>query len=370
MTPDRHIVFVVPADIDDPTRSTGGNEYDRQLIAGLRGSGWTVDIRPVGGPWTNRVAGPAVDPDLVAHAVADLADGTVVLVDGMFAASAAGTLAACAARLRLVLLMHMSMSVAPPGHGYVGASAAERSVLGVAAAVIASSDWLRQQIIARQLVDPERVSVVPPGVERAQRAVPSTSGNRLLCVAPVAPHKGHDVLVDALGRLSDVAWICRCVGSLDRDPGFAASIRAAAAEHGIDDRIVFAGARSRSELADDYAASDLLVMPTRSESYGMVLTEALARGLPVVVSDVGGVVEAMTGQPPASGTGAAFPGALIPPDDPGGLADQLRLWLTDAGIRAEWRRRAGQRRLQLHDWPKTARQVALAIERATAQRVT
>jgi len=357
VTPDRQIAFIVPDDIDNPARPTGGNEYDRRLIAGLRDDGWTVDARHVAGS------------DALERAIVDLADRSVVVVDGLLAVPAAGVLTAQAARLRLVMLMHMSMTVAPPGHDRPGAAAAERSVLGVAAAVITTSEWLRRQIVARHCVDPERVSAAPPGVEQAPVALPSPSGNRLLCVAPVAPHKGHDVLVDALAQLSELAWTCTCAGSLDRDADFATTVRASVAEQGVADRIVFAGVRTRSELADHYAASDLLVLPTRSESYGMVLTEALARGLPVVASDVGGVVEAATGATARVGARAAFPGALVPPADADALAEQLRLWLTDAGIRAEWRRRAQQRRLTLPGWGVSLRSAKSAIERVSAQHV-
>jgi glycosyltransferase involved in cell wall biosynthesis len=102
----------------------------------------------------------------------------------------------------------------------------------------------------------------------------------------------------------------------------------------------------------------------------MVLTEALARGLPVVASDVGGVAQAVTGALWGAGTSAAVPGTLVPPGDPHALADRLRGWLTDAGLRAEWRRRARQRRRRLPGWEGTARRAATVIERVAAPRVS
>ena len=364
MTAVRRIVFIVPNDIDSPAHPSGGNEYDRRLTAGLRDAGWAVDLRPVTGPGTDGTATSGMGPDAaVARALADVPDGSVVLVDGLLVTSAAGSLAARDARLRLVVLMHMTMAVPPPEHGWPGAAEAERSVLGAADAVITTSDWLRQQVVTHHRIDPDRVAVAPPGVEQAPVATRSPSGHRLLCVAPVAPHKGQDVLMVALTRSADLAWTCTCVGALDRAVGFVANVRATAATNGLADRVLFAGVHSRSELADDYAASDLLVLPTRSESYGMVLSEALARGLPVVASDVGGVVEAATGAV-WTACSAAFPGALVPPDDPDALADRLRAWLTDDVVRAEWRGRAEERRLGLRGWEVTARRAAGAIERA------
>lgn len=362
MTPGRQITFLVPDDIDNPARPSGGNEYDRRLLAGLRNDGWTVDLRFIPTPPADGV-GLLHTLDATERAMTELADGATVLIDGLLLAPAAQVLAAQASRLRLVALMHMTMAIPPPGHDHRGAAAAERSVLEVAAAVIATSHWLRQEIVTRQLVDPERVWMAPPGVDQAPVARCSSAGDHLLCVAAVTPSKGHDVLLAALARLTDLAWTCTCVGSLERDAEFVADLRAKVIAQGIDDRLVFAGTRTRDELANDYASSDLLILPTRAESYGMVLTEALARGLPVVASAVGGVVEA------ASPSGAVgFPGALVPAEDPGALADQLRTWLADAGTRAAWRHRAGVRRVELLGWDVTTRRAAEALERAATQR--
>jgi glycosyltransferase involved in cell wall biosynthesis len=357
----RPIAFLVPDGVDDPAWVSGGNAYDIELTAALRADGWSVELLPVAAPWTEPAAASDSAAVAVTRALDELADGSAVLVDGLLAAPAAAPLTAHAPRLRLLPLMHMSMAAAPPGHGRPGAATAERSVLHAAAAVVATSEWLRHELVTRQGVDPRRVTVARPGVQPAPVAPPAPPGDRLLCVAPVAPHKGHDVLVAALAQLAELPWTCRCVGALDRDATFAATVRAAAARHGIGDRVIFTGAHLRAEVARDYAASDLLVLPTRSESYGMVITEALARGLPVVASDVGGVAEAATGTASTAQAAAPFPGALVRAGDASALADQLRRWLTDADTRAEWRRRAAQRRARLDGWDITARRVADAI---------
>jgi glycosyltransferase involved in cell wall biosynthesis len=84
--------------------------------------------------------------------------------------------------------------------------------------------------------------------------------------------------------------------------------------------------------------------------YGLALTEALAHGLPVIASDVGGVPEAV---------GDA--GVLVPPDDPSALAAELREWLTSGERRAALRRAAAGRRATLPTWADTARAVAAAL---------
>ncbi|MFC6567930.1 glycosyltransferase [Actinoplanes utahensis] len=119
----------------------------------------------------------------------------------------------------------------------------------------------------------------------------------------------------------------------------------------------FVGALSGAALDDAYANADLFVLPSRAETYGMVVTEALARGLPVVAADVGGVPEALGAAP-----GGGIPGRLIPPDDPHALAAALRDWLTDAGLRERWRRHALARRAELTGWDETARLLREVLE--------
>jgi glycosyltransferase involved in cell wall biosynthesis len=177
----------------------------------------------------------------------------------------------------------------------------------------------------------------------------------LLSVAAVSAHKGHDVLVRALGAVADLPWHCRLVGSLDREPAFVAALRADIAARGLDMRIEFAGPRVGAELEECYATADLLVLASRGETYGMVLAEALAHGVPVLASDVGGVREAL------GPDRRRPPGLLVPSGDPAALVAALRRWLTDARLRAELRSGAVERRDRLTGWDVTAREVAAAL---------
>jgi glycosyltransferase involved in cell wall biosynthesis len=301
---------VVPEGIDDPARPSGGNVYDRHVCDGLAAIGWSVHE----------------------HAVPErIPDGAVVLVDGLVASPA---LVAHARRLRLVVLVHM-----PLGHREEG------EILAAAAAVVTTSAWSRRRLLERHALPAGRVHVAEPGVDPAELAAGTASGAQLLCVAAVIPGKGHDVLVDALATMRDLSWYCLCVGSLTRDPAFAERVR----RRGLAD---FPGPRSGADLDRAYAAADLLVLPSRGEAYGMVVTEALARGLPVVASDVGGVPEALGGG-----------GLLVPPDDPAALAAALRAWLGDAGLRARLRAAARERRESLPRWTTTTSVIAGVLSR-------
>ena len=99
--------------------------------------------------------------------------------------------------------------------------------------------------------------------------------------------------------------------------------------------------------------ADLLVLASRAETFGMVVTEALARGVPVLAADVGGVTEAL-----GRGEDGTRPGLLVAPGDPAALATALRTWLGDADLRGRLRRAARERRASLHGWPATTSVVA------------
>lgn len=334
----RAVVALVPAGLDDPARPSGGNTYDRRVLAGLTRTGWQVDERPVPGGW------PEPDePDLAGldRVLADLPDRAVVLVDGLIASAAAPVLVAAAGRVRLVVLVHMPLGTDQ-----------ERLVLERSRRVITTSRWTREWLVARHGLDPERIQVASPGVDPAPPAAGSAGGRRLLAVGVIAPHKGQDLLVDALATLPDLDWSCTVVGALDVAPDFAARVRAAAGSP----RIRFRGPLTGPDLAAAYAHADLLVLPSRAETYGMVIGDALARAIPVLATRVGGVPEAL-----GAGDGSGRPGMLVAADDPAALAAALRDWLGDPARRQEWRRAAAARRSTLTGWPVTAERVSRTL---------
>jgi glycosyltransferase involved in cell wall biosynthesis len=145
------------------------------------------------------------------------------------------------------------------------------------------------------------------------------------------------------------------VGPLDRDPPFVERLRRSVADSGLADRICFAGPRVGEELRRQYRSADVLVLPSRLEAYGMVVTEALAVGLPVIATAAGGVPEALGRTPDGR------PGLLVPPDDADALRGALATWLGDAGLRERLRRAAHDRRSSLEAWAATARRVAAVL---------
>jgi glycosyltransferase involved in cell wall biosynthesis len=350
MTP---LHVVVPDGIDDPARPSGGNAYDRQVCRVLAEIGWPVEVHAVPGSWPR--------PDAKAYAalarvVQRIPDGAVALLDGLVASTAAEVLVPQANRVRLVPLVHM-----PLGQGTADSDIRTRegAVLAAAASVVTTSAWSRRTLLELYSLPGDRVHVAEPGVDAARLSPGTTTGGALLCVAAVIPGKGHDVLLDALATMTDLPWDCLCVGRTDRDPAFAESLRRRVLDEGLGDRVRFPGPRIGAELDRSYVSADLLVLPSRAETYGMVVTEALAHGLPVVAADVGGVAEAL-----GHGTSGIRPGLLVPPDDPAALAAALRTWLGDAEVRLTWRRTACERRASLSGWSTTTAVLAAVLAEA------
>ncbi|MDM4719233.1 glycosyltransferase family 4 protein [Micromonospora sp. WMMA1363] len=334
---------VLPGDVDDPATPSGGNRYDRRVLDGLAAGGWVVHEHPVPGGWPHP---EPVDRVGLAGLLDALPDGAVVLLDGLVASTVPEVLGPRATRLRLVVLVHL-----PLDH------AAESAALRCATLVVTTSGWTRRWLLDRYALPVGRVRVAAPGVDPAPPAPGSPAGGQLLCVAAVTPLKGHDTLVDALALVADLPWRCVWVGSLSRDPGFVDRLRRRIAGNGLAGRVRLAGPRAGPALDAAYAAADLLLLASRVETYGMVVTEALARAVPVLATAAGGLPDTLGRAP--DGTP---PGLLVPPGDPAALAGALRRWLTDPALRGRLRRAAHHRRAALTDWTTTTTALATALE--------
>lgn len=349
----RTVHVVVPDAVDDPARRSGGNVYDRRVCDGLRQLGWHVHEHALAGAWPS-LSASAHEP--LRAMLGQLEDGAVVLLDGLIASGVPELLLPHASRLRLVVLVHLPLGMEAQS---TEVATRERAVLSAAAAVVATSGWTRSWLLARYGLDEGRVHVAEAGVDETPLAAGSEGGGELLCVAAVVPLKGQDLLVAALRSIPELPWRCVCVGSTTRDPQFALRVSRDVDAANLGERFVLAGNRSGADLDGFYARADVLVLPSRTETYGLVVSEALARGLPVIAADVGGVAGALGDD----GTGTK-PGLLVPPDDPAALAAALRAWLGDRELRGLLRGVAARRRQALRRWSTTAHAVAGALERA------
>ena len=237
--------------------------------------------------------------------------------------------------------------------------AAETEVIARAGCVIASTPVEAAQLIEHYAANPERLCVSPPGVDhgvfspgsrseaRSARGL-AAEGPLVLFVGRLQPLKGADVAVAAFARLAGALPGCRLlvVGGPSGPQGAeeAARLRAAAVAAGLGDRARFLPPVPHGELAGYYRAADVVVVPSRSESFGLVAVEAQACGVPVVAAAVGGLAHAV-----ADGES----GILVSGWDPGDYAAALLRVLTEPGLGA--RLSAGAlAQAERFSWPATA----------------
>jgi glycosyltransferase involved in cell wall biosynthesis len=281
----------------------------------------------------------ASDAAGVAMALAAVDPGGIALVDGLVAAWAPDAVGAAAQRARVLIVAHM-VSAAFPGASPETIDG-ERRAFGHAERVIATSAWAGDELVRRGLVAADRIGVVAPGSRDTLATVAPDGAAELLCVGVVAPHKGQDLLLDALGRLRDHDWTCTVAGSQATAPEFAARIVAAAGDFGS--RVRMPGVLDAAAMDASYRRAGVLVAPSRAESFGIAIADARRCGLPVIAAAVGGIPDSVAG-------GGAL---LVPADDADALTDALRRWLTDPELRARLRAEAAAARSDAPRWSET-----------------
>ena len=337
---------------------SGGNRYDDELAAGLRALGIDVREYAVPGRW------PRVD-HAARRPLGELLLGERDwLVDNILAAGAPEAIAAAEVAGRHVTVLVHYFPADEIGWTRTERdrlATAEGEALTAAAGTIATSGWTAAQLRARYTVAGATVAV--PGVAAAPRS-PGTAPDRpprLLWLGRITRTKDPLTLVSALARVGDLRWTARVIGADTVDPPYTRLLRAEIERSGLTGRVAQLGPRTGAELAVEWAAGHLLISTSRVEPYGMVVTEALARGIPSVVPAGTGAVEAQrTGlsDPEARAAGDTFP-----PGDADALAAVVRGWLTDRRRQRQWREAAIEQRLRLPTWRATAATVLDQLER-------
>lgn len=343
--------FIVPGDIET---LTGGYIYDRRVVEGLKTRGWTTTVHSLDTSFPTPTGSALRETRDV---LAAIPGGRLVVIDGLALGGSASILRAAAQRLSLCALVHHPLAL-ETGLDESAATALKRAETESLAAVhhvIVTSRWTRCAL-ADYGVAADRITVVEPGVDPAPPRRPSTSQTlRLLCVGSLTARKGHAVLFDALGQLADRDWRLVCAGSLTRDPALAAKLGAQIERLGLGERIVLAGELDPQDLAAQYANCDLFVLASALEGYGMVLTEALARGIPIIATAAGATPDTVT-------PGA---GILVPPNDSAALVRALASVMDDPGALAGLTEAAVAARTALPGWDRTVERFAAALARVS-----
>ena len=205
-------------------------------------------------------------------------------------------------------------------------------------AVVCVAEETRAQGLAARTCDPRRTVVIANAVDvRSFRPPSGGSGNpRIIGIGRFAYPKDFTTLLEALAR---VRAHCRTV--LAGDGPALPAVAAAVQKDGLSERVELLGARA--DIAELLARSDVFVLSSSSEGFPVSILEAMAAGLPVVATDVGGVAEAVED---------GETGLLVPPADSEALARALERLVSDADLRRRLGAAGRARALRLFDVPR------------------
>jgi glycosyltransferase involved in cell wall biosynthesis len=340
-------VFAIPGDINLPT---GGYAYDRRVLALLPQFGVTAIHLTLPSEFPAPTAADLVE---TRRLLAGVPARTVILADGLaYGALPAEVIAAAGGPI--VALVHHPLCL-EAGLGKAQQDelyGLEKAALALARRIVVTSAATAHTLAADFAVSRDRITVAEPGTDPAARARGTGQPFQLLSVGSVVPRKALDLLVRGLALVTGHDWRLTIVGPTDRSPEALTALQSAIAETGLGQRIMLAGPATTEELERYYAAADLFVLPSLYEGYGMVLGEAMARGLPIVCT-TGGAAAATVPD------GAAL---KVAPGDAEALGRAIDQVLGDATLRramsdAAWA--AGQR---LPRWEDTARIIAGVIK--------
>ena len=303
------IYLIVPAPF---SAISGGYIYDRRLVEGLRAQGKEVRVVELAGrhPFPDDVA-----TDAARAALAAVPAGARIVIDGLGLPAFLPFADELTKRSATALIHHpTALEPGAPASQREALKAAERVLFSACTRIITTSSPTARDLPEDFGVDPAGISVVEPGTDPAPRAMGSAGpGCAILSVGLLVPRKGHDVLLRALARLTDLKWSLAIAGD---------------------------------------ARADLFALATRYEGYGMAAAEAMARGLPLAITAGGAIAEIVPQD-------AAVVAAV---DDHNALSRAMRRPIFDTALRADmaeasWR--AGQ---ALPRWPDRATAFLKALD--------
>jgi D-inositol-3-phosphate glycosyltransferase len=224
----------------------------------------------------------------------------------------------------------------------------EERVIQYSDRIVAATPAEETQLTSLYHTDPDKLCIIPPGVDTSRfYPIPADEAKdvigipakdrMLLFVGRIEPLKGVDTLVRAIAHMRSLGVLGRCphylaviggepTASPENMDAEMIRLQELCKSLGIGDLVVFLGKRDQNLLPYYYSASEVVIMPSRYESFGMVALEAMACGIPVVASQVGGLAYLVQDN---------VTGVLVPDGDPIILGETLTKLIRDSELRGQ-----------------------------------
>ena len=311
-------VFLTPS----PDPAGGGSQFNAGLLPALRALGHEIEVR---------------------HDAENLPEDARPVVDGLLLPELEGSLDTLISRDAVAIVHHVSARAGQDKSAKDAIRAIELRMLPAFRCLIATSAPVAERLATAYGLP--GTPVLAPGQPDLPRSAGSGGpGCRILSAGVLTPRKGHDRLLRALARLTDLDWTLTIAGDAQRDPAHASTVAAAIDSLHLAPRVTLLPDPTHEALEAEWACADLFALASSWEGYPAGIAEALRRGVPVVATAVGGV--------PALGPRTA--GVLWPADDPTNFSKSLRRVIFDAALRADLAEGAWQAGLAMPGWPQQA----------------
>ena len=282
-------VFAIPGDKD---RRTGGFIYEATVLRVLNELGYPTQhmILPDSFPDPT-----AADMATTLNRLRDVPPTCPIILDGLvFGSIDPAGLATVQAPVIAMIHHPLGLETGLNAERAKMLRRNEIAALKHANHVIVPSPHTADILIREFEADPEKITIAAPGFDRPA-LVPEVAREKMdppliLSVGLLAPRKGHDVLLDALSQMTKVSWQAEIVGKPHDTETFKALSRQLVSLD-LSHRVSLVGELNEAQLDARFRSASVFALATRYEGYGMVLSEAMLYGLPVVSCSVGAVPE-------------------------------------------------------------------------------
>lgn len=337
------ILFVIPGDINLPT---GGYRYDKEIINAWKNAGIDVELISLEG---NYPFPSEKDKTVALDAIQNFPKADIAVVDGLLGGASPQFIHTLSKIMPVSALIHHPLCL-ENGLDEKKAQAlktSEQKGLELVSQVITTSSATSKTVFDLFEFDRDKIHTVLPGVKRTRISQGSESQTaHLLCVGSIIERKGHKILLQALSPLKNLDWRLDCYGSTEFDKKLFDELQDIINSEALSDKVKFHGAVSDELLEASYAQSDVFVLPSLFEGYGMVYAEAIVCGLPIIATTAGAIPD----------TVPETCGILTEPGNVKSLQEALEKMISNEDLRNNYKQGARNAAAEFPTWQSSATQ--------------
>jgi len=266
---------------------TGGYLYNQRLAAGLSQKGHTVKVISL----AETPSDQSVLENALRRQLRQTEPGSCVVIDSIVLGMMNRVIKEHGNRYYFVGLVHLPATLdLHKTDKEMELAENELESMNALNQLVVTGNYIKQ-LLEQAGLDGSKISIIEPGVDNFPRKRDYAGlPFELLCISNFSWIKGQMLLADALSRLTNRNWTLRMYGNMSAGKEYVDSLKKLIASRNLGGRIQLHDTLNREDISSAFLKADLFVLPTQFESFGMVLTESLAHGIPVVTTTAGNLV--------------------------------------------------------------------------------